>query len=157
MTYTDKDDLIATSRRYKICVLIPTYNNAGTLRDVITDVLNYSSDVIVVNDGSTDGSLKILKEYAAKDNRIKVINQENKGAGEARNRGIELAAGEFITFVDSDDYIADNCLKQMFDAMADVDIIISDIENIANSKEEAVIKQKASFDDLFQKCIKNCL
>ncbi len=139
----------------KVSVIIPVYNVEQYLKRCLDSVVGQTLEdieIICVNDGSTDGSLKILKEYAAKDNRIKVINQENKGAGEARNRGIELAAGEFITFVDSDDYIADNCLKQMFDAMADVDIIISDIENIANSKEEAVIKQKASFDDFYKNC-----
>ena len=104
MTYTDKDDLIATSRRYKLCVLIPTYNNAGTLRDVITDVLNYSSDVIVVNDGSTDKSGSILESFAQSDKRIVAIHKANAGVAKARNEALNLARGKFVYFIDSDDF-----------------------------------------------------
>ena len=70
MTFTDKNDLINTMRRFKICVLIPTFNNAGSLGRVIADVLNFSSDVIVVNDGSTDSTPDVLDQFKEK---IKII------------------------------------------------------------------------------------
>lgn len=103
MTYSDKDDLIATSRRYKICVLIPTYNNAGTLHDVVTDVLNYSSDVIVVNDGSTDSTRQILESFG---DTITVVDyKDNGGKGTALKRGFKKAIElgyEYAITLDSD-------------------------------------------------------
>lgn len=103
MSYSDKDDLIATSRRYKICVLIPTYNNAGTLRDVVSDVLNYSSDVIVVNDGSTDSTRQILESFG--DAITLVDYKDNKGKGTALKKGFKKAIElgyEYAITIDSD-------------------------------------------------------
>lgn len=103
MSYADKDDLIATSRRYKICVIIPTYNNAGTLHDVVSDVLNYSSDVIVVNDGSTDSTRQILESFG---DTITVVDyKNNEGKGTALKRGFKKAIEmgyEYAITIDSD-------------------------------------------------------
>lgn len=103
MTYRDKIDLTKTMRRLKICVLIPTYNNAGTLRRVITEILNYASDVIVVNDGSTDSTNSILDEL--KDS-IKVVSYEqNQGKGFALKTGFKKALElgyEYAITIDSD-------------------------------------------------------
>ena len=103
MTNCDKTDLIKTMRRLKICVLIPTYNNAGTLHRVILEILNYSSDVIVVNDGSTDSTNSILDEL--KDS-IKVISYEqNQGKGFALKTGFKKALElgyEYAITIDSD-------------------------------------------------------
>ena len=120
MTYTDKDDLIATSRRYKICVLIPTYNNAGTLRDVITDVLNYSSDVIVVNDGSTDSTRQILQSFGE---TITVVDyKNNKGKGTALKRGFKKALElgyEYAITIDSDGQHYPDDLPKFIQAIAE--------------------------------------
>ena len=62
-------------------------------------------EIICINDGSTDSSKEILEEYAQKDDRIKIINQENGGLSHARNVGMELATGEYFTFIDSDDWV----------------------------------------------------
>lgn len=103
MTYTDKTDLIKTMRRYKVCVVIPTYNNAGTLRDVVSGVLNYSSDVIVVNDGSTDATREILESFG---DQISVVDYvQNKGKGTALKRGFRKAMElgyEYAITIDSD-------------------------------------------------------
>lgn len=103
MTYRDKNDLIKTMRRLKICVLIPTYNNAGTLRRVITEILNYTSDVIVVNDGSTDSTNSILDELK---DTIKVVSYEqNQGKGFALKTGFKKALElgyEYAITIDSD-------------------------------------------------------
>lgn len=120
MTYTDKDDLIATSRRYKICVLIPTYNNAGTLRDVITDVLNYTSDVIVVNDGSTDSTRQILQSFGE---TITVVDyKNNKGKGTALKSGFKRAIElgyEYAITIDSDGQHYPDDLPKFIQAIAE--------------------------------------
>ncbi|MBR5523371.1 MAG: glycosyltransferase [Akkermansia sp.] len=86
---------------------------------------SYSNlEIICVDDGSIDGSLSILREYAAKDARIKVIHQENAGVSSARNRGLDVATGEYVTFVDGDDWIACGGYEAaMAGAEEDVDII----------------------------------
>ncbi|MBO4427118.1 MAG: glycosyltransferase family 2 protein [Bacteroidales bacterium] len=75
-----------------ICVIIPTYNNAGTLRQVLDEVLKYSGDVIVVNDGSTDGTAKILEKYTGRIDTV--IFPKNRGKGAALKAGFDLAAGQ---------------------------------------------------------------
>ncbi|MDR2160688.1 MAG: glycosyltransferase, partial [Desulfovibrio sp.] len=93
----------------KVSVIIPVYNTEPYLRRCLDSVCGQTLreiEIICVNDGSTDGSLEILREYAQKDSRVKVIElEENKGAGAARNAGIDAARGEYIGFVDSDDYV----------------------------------------------------
>ena len=91
----------------KISVIVPVYNVQMYLRQCLDSVLNQTFtdfEIICVNDGSTDDSGKILLEYADKDNRIKIITQENKGLSEARNSGLKSAQGEYIYFLDSDDF-----------------------------------------------------
>ncbi len=92
----------------KISVIIPVYNVEKYIPDCLDSLCNQTLtdiEIICINDGSTDGSLKILQEYAEKDNRIIIINQENQGQGVARNNGIDIASGEYIAFVDPDDFI----------------------------------------------------
>lgn len=89
MGYKEREDLIATMRRLGICVLIPTYNNAGTVTDVISDVLEYTDDVIVVNDGSTDTTSHKLSAFG---DRIKVVAySKNRGKGFALKTGFKAA------------------------------------------------------------------
>ena len=92
----------------KVSVIIPVYNTEKYLEKCLDSVCNQTLsdiEIICINDASTDNSLEVLKQYAATDNRIKVISfEENKGAAAARNTGIEIATGEYIGFVDSDDY-----------------------------------------------------
>ena len=93
----------------KVSVIIPVYNTEKYLRKCLDSVCNQTLsdiEIICVNDCSTDNSFEILKEYALKDDRIKLIDfKENKGAAVARNTGIDEAKGEYIGFVDSDDFI----------------------------------------------------
>ena len=91
----------------KVSVIIPVYNTENYLKECLDSVTNQTLndiEIICVNDGSTDGSLSILNDYAQKYPKIIVINQENKGVSSARNKGIEKACGEYIMFLDSDDY-----------------------------------------------------
>ena len=91
-----------------ISIIIPIYNVEKYLPDCLNSVISqtYSNiEIILVDDGSPDGCAKICDYYAKKDNRIKVIHQKNGGLSNARNSGIKIATGKYITFVDSDDYI----------------------------------------------------
>lgn len=89
-------------------VIIPVYNVEKYLRECLDSLVNQTLsdiEIICINDGSTDGSLNILNEYASKDGRFIVLSQENQGQGIARNKGIDIAKGEYISFVDPDDWI----------------------------------------------------
>ena len=91
-----------------LSVIIPVYNVEPYLEQCLDSVINQTYknlEIICINDGSTDNSLKILEKYQKKDSRIKLINQKNKGVAAARNAGLDIATGEYITFVDSDDYL----------------------------------------------------
>lgn len=101
----------------KVSVIIPVYNVAPYLRQNLDSVLNQTLkdiEVICVDDGSTDNSVQILQEYAGKDSRLKVVTQANAGAGAARNKGMEHATGEFLSFLDSDDFFESTMLEKMY-------------------------------------------
>ena len=98
-----------------ISIIIPVYNSEKYLNKCIDSVLsqNYNDfELILVNDGSTDRSGEICEEYFRKDKRVTVINQDNRGVSAARNSGLNNARGEWVAFIDSDDYIGDDFLKE---------------------------------------------
>ena len=100
----------------KVSVIIPVYNVEQYLRQCLDSVINQTLkeiEIICVDDGSTDSSLEILKEYAEKDKRITVMKQENLHAGVARNAGLAVAKGEYLSFLDSDDFFELNMLEEM--------------------------------------------
>jgi glycosyltransferase involved in cell wall biosynthesis len=100
----------------KLSVIIPVYNSNEYLRKCLDSVLsqkNTDLEVIIINDGSNDGSEKTVSEYADKDSRILLINQENRGIPFSRNKGLSLATGEYILFIDADDYIAPDSLQRI--------------------------------------------
>ena len=100
----------------KFSIIIPVYNVEPYLRECLDSVLAQTCadwEAICVNDGSTDGSLEILQEYAAKDARFRIINQPNKGLSAARNAGVHDANGEYILFLDSDDWIVPDALERL--------------------------------------------
>ena len=99
-----------------ISVIIPVYNTAEYLPRCLDSILNNTYrnlEVICINDGSKDSSLEVLNSYAAKDPRVKVIDQENAGVSAARNRGIREAAGEYLLFIDSDDTVDTQLLDRL--------------------------------------------
>lgn len=104
------------STMLKISVIIPVYNVENYLERCIESVIKQTYknlEIILVDDGSTDHSSAICDEYVEKDNRIIVIHKENGGLSSARNAGIEIASGDFIGFVDSDDYISKNMYRNL--------------------------------------------
>lgn len=100
-----------------ISVIIPVYNVENYLKECLDSVTNQTLnnlEILCINDGSTDNSLRILNEYASKDSRIKIINQNNKGQASARNLGIKEARGEYIAFIDSDDFIEPTMFEKLY-------------------------------------------
>lgn len=100
-----------------ISVIIPVYQVAPYLKQCIESIINqtYSNlEIILVDDGSTDESGKICDQYADTDNRINVVHQENKGLSASRNKGIELANGEYLSFIDSDDWVDQRFIDVMY-------------------------------------------
>ena len=101
----------------KISIIMPVYNIEKYLKECLDSILNQTFkdyEVICVDDGSKDNSLNILNEYAKKDSRFKIISQENAGAGAARNNGLKLAQGEYVQFLDADDYFEPTMLEEMY-------------------------------------------
>lgn len=99
----------------KISIIIPVYDASKYLHQCLDSVVNqtlHDIEIICIDDGSTDNSYEILFEYATKDNRFIILQQENKGAGAARNKGLEIAKGEFLAFLDADDYYSDNTVLE---------------------------------------------
>ena len=95
----------------RVSIIVPVYNGERYFTDCIQSILTQSFtdiEIIVINDGSTDGSLSLIKRYAQNDSRIIVINQKNKGVSAARNAGLSKAKGDYIMFVDADDYLVKN-------------------------------------------------
>lgn len=113
-------------------IIIPVYNVKQYLSDCIKSVLNQTIrdyEILLIDDGSTDGSEQICDEYAKKSPIIRAFHKENGGLSSARNKGIELARGAFLLFVDSDDYIAPETLEWLKDRIDDnnqVDVILSE-------------------------------
>lgn len=110
----------------KISVIIPVYNVEKYISRCLNSILNNSYqnlEVICINDGSTDNSLKLLQEYAKKDDRIVLLDQDNGGISVARNAGLDKATGTYISFVDSDDWIHKDFFKIMMDAIGETDIV----------------------------------
>lgn len=116
----------------KVSVIIPVYNSEAYLEEAIESVLkqnlNYV-EIILIDDGSTDKSLDICYSYSNKHDNINVISQKNLGPGAARNKGIEVAKGEYVTFLDSDDLIHKNIFKKVYSILKETqsDIFIGNI------------------------------
>lgn len=147
-----------------VSIIVPVYNVAPYLRRCLDSIINqtYSQlEIILVDDGSTDDSGDICDEYSRKDNRIKIIHKPNGGISSARNTGLEVAKGEYIAFVDSDDWLDLHMYESLiaaFQAFPDADLVTCGIikeyddKNIqtANNSGEIVVRQEASvYRDLF--------
>lgn len=125
----------------KVSIIVPVYNVEKYLRKCLDSLINQTLkdiEIICVNDGSKDNSPKILEEYAKKDNRIIVINQENAGLSVARNSGIDIAKGEYIGFVDSDDWVDLDFFEKLYYSATsnDADIAVSGIIRVTGIKKK---------------------
>ena len=103
-----------------VSVIVPVYNVAPYLREALDSVVNQTYkdlEIIIVDDGSDDGSASICEEYASSDPRIKLIHQANNGLSGARNTGLESATGDFVSFVDSDDSVSPVFIEKLVNAI----------------------------------------
>lgn len=124
---------------YKISVIIPVFNSSLCLDHCLSTVINQTLEdieIILIDDGSTDDSLNIIKDYAKKYNNIKYTSKRNEGQAIARNIGIQMASGEFITFIDSDDYVELNMLEELYNIakLEKSDIVVCDYVEEYNNK-----------------------
>lgn len=123
----------------QISIVVPVYNAAKYLPRTIASIQAQTYEdweLLLVNDGSTDNSVQIIEQYAAKDSRIKLINQKNSGPARARNVGIENAQGRYISFVDSDDTIEPCMMHCMYDAATkhQANIVMCNFATISGNK-----------------------
>ncbi len=125
----------------KISVIIPVYNVSPYLSVCLESIIHQTFEdleIICINDGSTDNSLEILNNYSLKDKRIKVVDQGNQGSSVCRNYGIKHAAGEYISFIDSDDWIDLDYFEKLYEAAVshNCDIAVSSIIRKRNLYEK---------------------
>lgn len=121
-----------------ISIIIPVYNAEKYIAECINSIINqtYSKiEIIIINDGSTDNSEKKCLELQCKDKRIKYIYQNNSGVTIAREKGVENAQGEWISFVDADDLLTPNAIQTLIENSKDQDIVIGRFKSFYNSKK----------------------
>lgn len=141
-----------------ISVVVPVYNTSPFLHQRIDSILNQTFtdfELICVDDGSTDDSLKILQEYAAKDNRITVLEIPHENAGAARNVGMDVARGEYITFLDADDFCEPTMLEVMYEACKekDLDVVVCRTGYYSEATGETTFESGAIKDDMVPKSL----
>ena len=134
-----------------ISVIVPIYNVEKYLTKCIESIINQTYknlEIILVDDGSPDKSPIICDEYAKKDNRIKVIHKKNGGLSDARNYGMSLATGEYISFIDSDDYIDEEMYEKMIFELInnDSDIVSCAINNVYSDRVESSYIEERVYD-----------
>lgn len=127
----------------KVSVIVPVYNVYDYLDKCLNSLVNQSLkeiEIIIINDGSTDKSQDIIDKYSKKYQNIKTFIKKNGGLSDTRNFGIERAVGEYITFVDSDDYIDKDMYLEMYEKakLGDFDIVTSDINYVYKDREVSI-------------------
>ena len=127
----------------KVSVIVPVYNVEKYLPQCIESLIKQTLkdiEIILIDDGSKDSSGKICDQYAEKDQRIRVIHKKNAGVSAARNDGIETAKGEYIIFVDSDDFVPENAYEKMYEdaKLHESDVVFADMYILKNGKTKWV-------------------
>ena len=126
----------------KLSVIVAIYNTEKFLYKCLDSIVNQDYkdlEIILVNHASTDDSNRIIEEYKSKDNRIIVLeNHSNLGLSASRNKGLDIATGEYIGFIDSDDYIPENYYKVLMDVIGNSDIAVCDFNVVSDTRSEVV-------------------
>jgi len=144
---------IVSCTSIKVSIIIPVYNTDQYLDRSLQSAINQTLkeiEIICIDDGSTDNTLDILKKYEKKDNRIKVIHfDENKGVAAARNKGMEIAKGEFIGFMDSDDYADKRFFENLYKHSDGYDIVYGRLVYGTNLSENYLKPKKHNWGVLY--------
>ena len=131
----------------KISVIVPVYNTEAYLSRAIDSILAQSFEdfeLILIDDGSTDSSSTICDDYCGKDSRVRVVHNENQGVSAARNCGIDMATGDWVTFIDSDDYVLPEYLQNLYDNSQkyNSDFVMTGIVRVhENNPDDKVIRE----------------
>ena len=129
----------------KVSIIIPVFNSEDLLKDCLNSVKNQTLvdiEIICIDDGSTDNSFKILEGFSKDDNRFKVIHQKNAGAGFSRNVALEKVSGEYILFLDSDDWIENDTCEKLYNQAIklDSDLVLFDaVRHLPNNQSMDLI------------------
>ncbi len=152
------------SNNIKISVIVPVYNAEKTIKRCVDSIIEQTLEnieIILINDGSTDQSIKILKELQKKDNRVILINKKNEGVSATRNYGLKIARGEFIGFIDSDDIIEKNMFEELYNQINSnlIDIVMCKFKIFYNKNiiKENFFLNTNSHDQLKKEIILNMI
>ncbi len=144
----------------KISVIVPVYNVEKYIKQSLDSIINQTLndiEIICVNDGSTDSSREILEQYKQKDSRIIIIDKKNGGLSSARNAGMEVAKGEFISFIDSDDWVKEDFLEKLYNNITtyNSDISICAVNQYDETKQDFISPDKYFTLEYFDKSFDN--
>lgn len=143
--------------KVKVSIVIPVYNSSKYLDKCINSIINqsYSNiEVVLIDDGSKDDSGSICDNYAKKDNRVHVYHQKNSGVSTARNNGISKANGDYVTFIDSDDFVHQDYIQKLVDNLKSDSLSVCQIENyygrdiVENKDDKNIVLNKNQFIEL---------
>lgn len=126
----------------KISVIVPVYNAGEYLKICLDSILAQTCrdlEILLIDDGSTDGSGSVCDEYAAVDGRVRVFHQKNRGPSAARNRGLDAAVGDYIAFADADDVLAPNMLELLLEDIREADMAVCNIQRISETGEPGAV------------------
>ncbi len=137
-----------------ISIIIPVYNVEKYLDECINSVVNQTyqnTEILLIEDGSTDTSPEICAEWKKRDSRIKVWHQKNRGVSSARNKGMEMAGGKYLLFVDADDYIDEAYVQGLYEKLDIADIVICGYSRVTETQRQILIGKEGflSREDLF--------
>ena len=136
----------------KVSIIIPVYNNEKFLDKCLTSVINQTLndiEIIIINDGSTDGSLMKLKDYECVNSNIILLNQSNGGQAVAINRALDIACGEYIAFVDADDYMEHNMIETLYKEAksSNLDLVICNWSRVDTNGKMLSYNDHSNFDN----------
>ena len=139
----------------KVSIIIPVYNVEKYIERCLKTLTNQTLkeiEILIINDNTPDNSMKICEEYAKNDKRIKIYNKENEGLGLTRNYGIERANGEYIAFVDSDDYVSENMCEVLYNTAKkyEADVVYGGIyydNNEGNIRKKPCVEKETIWKD----------
>ena len=137
----------------KMSIIVPVYNTEKYIRRCINSLIRQTLDeikIILVNDGSADGSGTVCEEYAERDGRIRVIHKENAGQGLARNDGLAEAEGRYVCFLDSDDYLEPNACEELYNLMESAGADMASFGYEIDNPQGKVVRVPKLLDNIYR-------